>query len=219
MLGIADATDSVAGVVGWVDFENRDHLHHLKRLSSHPKFLGVRPMIQDIRDVDWMLREDVQWGFEAICDLDLTLDALGFPMHLDNFLTILTRYNDMRVVIDHCMKPQIRDHADGPHIFQRWADGMSRLAGDTSAYCKLSGVVTEANEDWTIGDIAPYTKHVVQEFGASLVMWGSDWPVCQLRASYDKWHETARALTEDKSSEDKARIFGGTAAEFYRLAV
>jgi len=84
LLGIADATDSVSGVVGWVDFERAEDIHHLKRLCKHPKFLGVRPMIQDISDVNWMLRDDVQWGFRAICDLDLTLDALGFAQHLDN---------------------------------------------------------------------------------------------------------------------------------------
>jgi len=217
MLGIADATESVAGVVGWINFENPDDLYHLTRLSSHPKFLGVRPMIQDIADVDWMLRDDVQWGFEAICNLDLTFDALGFPIHLGNFLTILTRYSNMRVVIDHCMKPQIRDNAEGPHIFQQWADGMSRLADQTGAYCKLSGIVTEANEDWTIDDLRPFASHVLQSFGPERVMWGSDWPVCQLRATYDKWINTARALTVDLSVEDKAMVFGGTANRFYRL--
>ncbi len=217
MLGIADATDSVAGVVGWIDFENRDDLHHIRRLSSHPKFLGVRPMIQDIPDVNWMLRDDVQWGFQAICELDLTLDALGFPIHLDNFLTLLNRYENMRVVIDHCMKPQIRDHGDGPHIFRQWADGMSRLADETAAYCKLSGIVTEANEDWTIDDLRPYAGHALNSFGADRVMWGSDWPVCQLRASYDEWLDAAQKLTADLSTEENAMIFGGAAAKFYRL--
>jgi len=217
MLGIADATPSVAGVVGWINFENPGDLDHLTRLSSHPKFLGVRPMIQDIGDVDWMLRSDVQWGFEAVSDLDLTFDALGFPIHLDNFLTILTRYNKMRVVIDHCMKPQIRDNGEGPHVFQKWADGMSRLADQTSAFCKLSGIVTEANEDWTIDDLRPFASHVLDSFGPERVMWGSDWPVCQLRASYDQWINTAEALIEDLSSNDKAMVFGGTAAKFYRL--
>jgi L-fuconolactonase len=217
LLGIADATDSVAGVVGWVDFEQPDHLSHLSRLAAHPKFLGVRPMIQDIADVDWMLRDDVQWGFKAICDLDLTFDALGFPMHLENFLTILKRYKEMRVVIDHCMKPQIRDHAKGPQVFQEWADGMSRLVQETSAYCKFSGIITEANEDWTIDDIRPYADHVLSSFGASRVMWGSDWPVCRLRASYDKWYQSAQSLTSGASTKEKAKIFGGTAIDFYRI--
>jgi hypothetical protein len=112
MLGIADATPHVAAVVGWIDFEKPSDLAHLKRLAQHPKFAGVRPMIQDIPDDDWMLRDDVQWAFRAVSDLGLTFDALGFPRHLANFHTILTRYPDLRVVVDHCMKPQIRDHSE-----------------------------------------------------------------------------------------------------------
>jgi L-fucono-1,5-lactonase len=219
LLGIADATDSVAGVVGWVDFEKPDHVDHLKRLSAHPKFLGVRPMIQDIADVNWMLRDDVQWGFRALCDLDLTFDALGFPAHLDNFLILLERYPHMRVVIDHCMKPRIRDHAQGPEVFQGWADGMSRLADQTGAYCKFSGLVSEAAEGWSIDDLRPYADHVLHCFGTGRVMWGSDWPVCRLRASYDRWHKTATTLTAHLSSADRARVFGGSAIDFYRLDV
>ena len=98
MLGIADATWSVGAVVGWVDFENRAHLKHLERMKNHPKFSGVRPMIQDIEDVNWMLRDDVQWGFAALADLDLTFDALGFSRHLANFLTTLKRYPNLRAV-------------------------------------------------------------------------------------------------------------------------
>ncbi len=219
MLGIADATQTVAAVVGWVDFENPDHLRHLERLARHPKFVGVRPMIQDIPDVNWMLRDDVQWGYEAVIDLDLTFDALGFPPHLDNFLTLLTRYPEMRVVIDHCMKPQIRDHAKGPEVFDRWAEGMSRLAKQTQACCKLSGLVTEAAEGWSLDDLRPYASHVLDVFGPERVMWGSDWPVCQLRASYDDWRAASEALTADIDYEDRERVFGGTAISFYRLDV
>ena len=214
MLGIADATDSVAGVVGWVDFEKPDDLAHLRRLAQHPKFCGVRPMIQDIADDDWMLRDDVQWGFQALVDLDLTLDALGFARHLDNFHTILTRYPDMRVVIDHIMKPAICDHPDG---LAHWQDGIARLARDTSAFCKLSGLVTEAAAGWTIDDLRPYATHVLDVFGPDRVMWGSDWPVCQLRASYSEWHAAAEALTAHLSGPEKELVFGDTAARFYRL--
>ncbi len=212
MLGIADVTDHVAGVVGWVDFEAPGDLAHLKRLARHPKFKGVRPMIQDIPDVDWMLREDVQWGYRALVDLDLTFDALGFPRHLDNFLTLLARHPDLRVVIDHCMKPQIRDRA-----FDDWAPGMARLARETGAYVKLSGIVTEAADGWSVADLKPYADHVLDAFGPDRVMWGSDWPVCQLQASYDRWQEVAQTLTDHLGTDEKARVFGDTASEFYRI--
>ncbi|RVT81996.1 amidohydrolase [Rhodobacteraceae bacterium CCMM004] len=214
MLGIADATPSVLGVVGWINFEQPSHLHHLKRLANHPKFKGVRPMIQDIPDVDWMLRDDVQWGFRALCDLDLSLDALGFPQHLDNFATLLARYPDMRTVVDHCMKPQFGPDED----FDTWAAGMARLS-DLGAWCKLSGLVTEAGAGWDVEMLRPYARHVIDTFGAERVMWGSDWPVCQLAAAYDDWCAAAHQMTEHYDATASARIFGGSAIEFYRLDV
>ena len=212
LLGLADITESIAGVVGWVDFEAPGDLLHLERLSQHPKFLGVRPMIQDIKDVDWMLREDVQWAYQALIDLDLTFDALGFPQHQPNFQALLNRYPDMRVVLDHCMKPQIRSNG-----FDAWASGIERLAKDTGAYVKLSGLVTEAAADWQIDDLRPYADHVLAQFGADRIMWGSDWPVCQLNAPYERWHDVAKTLTDPLSEAEKARIFGGTAIDFYGI--
>lgn len=216
MLGLADATPSVGAVVGWVDFERPEHLAHLTRLARHPKFKGVRPMIQDIPDDDWMLRDDVQWGFRAVVELDLVFDALGFPRHLANFLTILKRYPAMRTVVDHCMKPQIRDHSD--RNFRFWADGMARIADETGAFVKLSGLVTEAGADWTVEDLRPYAAHVIEVFGPERVMWGSDWPVCRLRCEHDRWRAAAETLTAGLSDAARARIFGGAAAEFYGLS-
>jgi len=217
MLGLADATPVIKGVVGWIDFEDPAHLAHLKRFSAHPKFLGVRPMIQDIPDVNWMLRGDIQWAFEAIVDLDLTFDALGFPQHLANFTTLMRRHPDLRVVYDHCMKPQIRDQRAGRDAFSEWADGMSNLAENTGGYCKLSGLVTEADAGHTIDDLAPFVDHVIAAFGPARVMWGSDWPVCRLQAEYAHWHDTAQRLTASLPQDARDDIFGATAARFYRL--
>ena len=214
MLGIADATPSVAGVVGWIDFERPEDANHLRRLAQHPKFLGVRPMIQDIPDDGWMLRDDVQWAYQALVDCDLTFDALGFPRHLDHFHTLLCRYPDMRTVIDHCMKPQIRNHSDDG--FAHWAAGMTRLAQDTGAVCKLSGIVTEC-DGWSIDALRPYVAHVLSAFGPERVMWGSDWPVCRLECSYEDWHAAALSLTQDLSDQARDWVFGGTAAAFYRI--
>lgn len=209
MLGIADATDFVARVVGWVDFENRDDLGHLEKLARHPKFAGVRPMIEDIADPDWMLRDDIAWAFAAICDLDLTFDALGFPLHCDNFMRLKDRYPGMRVVLDHCLKPRIRDGA-----LADWAAGMARLAEGTDACCKLSGLATEALPGWGQATLAPYAEHVLKVFGARRVMFGSDWPVLELNGSYEDWYMAAAALVP---KEDHAEVFGGTAARFYRI--
>jgi len=215
LLGIADATPYVAKVVGWINFEDPSQLETLKRFSAHPKFAGVRPMIQDIPDENWMLREDVQWAFQAIIDLDLTFDCLGFPQHLNNFHTLLTRYADMRAVIDHCMKPLLRE--PGTENFQLWSHGMTRLAEDTNAYCKLSGLITETDGDWSARTLRPYTDHVIAAFGAERIMWGSDWPVARLRCEYEQWHRLALELTDTLASSERSSIFGGTATTFYRI--
>jgi len=213
MLGMADATDFIAGVVGWVDFEQSEDVKVLERLANHPAFKGVRPMIQDIPDDDWMLRDDVQWAFRAITELDLTFDALGFPRHLKNFLTILTRYPAMRVVVDHCMKPQIGDHTVESFTF--WSEGMARIAKETDASCKLSGLVTETGPGWTVDELRPYVNHLLDVFGPERIMWGSDWPVCRLRTEYEGWLAAADDLTRALGREARDRVFGGTAAEFY----
>lgn len=217
MLGIADASSSVAGVVGWVDFENREHMRHLERLKRHRKFVGVRPMIQDIADVDWMLRDDVQWAFSALSDLELAFDALGFSRHLKNFLTILTRYPNMRTVVDHSMKPQIRDHGTSRDEFAFWAEGMSRIASQTGAYCKLSGLVTEIDGGWNVETLRRYGEHVLSAFGPDRLMWGSDWPVCLLQSGYAQWLNAAEAMCDGLSEPDRAQVFGGTAQRFYRI--
>jgi L-fuconolactonase len=210
MLGLADATAFVAKVVGWVDFENPDDLKHLARFAKHKKFSGVRPMIQDIPEVDWMHRADVQWGFDAIIDLDLTFDALGFPVHLDNFLKLFKRYSSARIVIDHCMKPVIRKNE-----FDQWARKMTVIARETTVLCKLSGLPSEARKGWTIETLRPYAEHVIDVFGPSRVMWGSDWPVVELNGNYASWRHAAESYVTDES--ERKEVFGGTAAKFYRI--
>jgi L-fuconolactonase len=210
MLGIADSHDFIAKVVGWVDFENRDDLKQLIRLAKHPKFAGVRPMIQDLQDAEWMHRRDVQWAFDAIIDLDLTFDALGYPIHLDPFQRLFDKYPNMRTVIDHCMKPVIRENQ-----FDDWARRMATIAKATPVFCKLSGIATESRPGWTVDTLKPYAAHVIESFGPNRVMWGSDWPVLELNGTYGSWHDAAQGYVG--SGAVNVAIFGGTAATFYRI--
>jgi len=216
LLGIADSTAQVAKVVGWIDFEDSTQINTLARLAAHPKFVGVRPMIQDLADDNWMLRDDIQWAFEALIDLNLTFDCLGFPRHLDNFLTLLSRYPKLRAVIDHCMKPQLGSHDEAS--FNHWANGMTQLAQNTNAYCKISGLVTEVDTDWSDAVLKPYTDHILTVFGAQRCMWGSDWPVARLRCEYNDWFEQALRLSRHLSSAENKRLFSDTAAEFYAIS-
>lgn len=212
MLALADGNEFVQGVVGWADFANPDAPARIARLAHHPKLKGLRPMIQDIADDDWMLRAELEPAFRALVESDLVFDALVLPRHLENLLILLARYPDMRVVVDHCAKPEI---ASGG--FEGWADNIERVAAESRAFCKLSGLVTEAGEDWTVEDLRPYVEHVLACFGAERIVWGSDWPVCTLAASYDAWVEATDSMLASRSGQERAAILGGNAARLYRL--
>lgn len=212
LLVIAERTDSVLGVVGWVDFEDRMHSPALERFALHRKFKGVRPMIQDIADPRWVCHGNLNWAFDAVAELGLCFDALVFPEHVPFILKRLSRQPELKVVIDHGAKPIIRER-----LFDDWAADMTRIARDTSALVKLSGLVTEAGADWSADMLRPYTDHLLTAFGPSRMMWGSDWPVCLLASSYDRWLETAQALTAECTPEEQAAIFGGNAVNFYGL--
>jgi L-fuconolactonase len=212
MLGIADACSEVLGVVGWVDFEDPADLHHLDRLARHPLLKGVRPMIQDIPDVDWMLRPELEWAYRALIAHDLAFDALTFPRHLKNLRILLDRYPELRVVIDHGSKPDI---ARGD--YDDWAQDMAALARDTTALVKLSGLVTEAGPGWQVDDLRPYVDHLLETFGAGRMIFGSDWPVVTLASNYQRWVDAAEELTQACAAGERLAIFGGNAIDFYRL--
>lgn len=214
LLSIAADTPTVAAVVGWINFEDPSERQSLDRLAQNPYFVGVRPMIQDLDD-GWMHSTNIQWAYAAAAEMDLTFDALGFPRHLKDFDTLFSRYPSLRTVVDHCMKPQI--DAFDQTAFQNWADGISRLAAHPHVFCKLSGIVTEADDGVTVDRLQPYTDHVIAAFGANRVMWGSDWPVLRLRYEYETWFRMAQELTQSLDTTSRSQIFGGTATQFYRL--
>jgi L-fuconolactonase len=212
MLGLARENPFIKGVVGWVNFEAADATDRIAGLVQEPALVGLRPMIQDIQDPDWMLRDGLTPTYEALIAADLTFDALTLPRHLKQLRLLLTRHPRMRVVIDHASKPDIR--AGG---FDGWAGDMAVLASSTSAFCKLSGLVTEAARDWTARDLRPYVAHLLATFGPSRLIWGSDWPVCTLAASYGEWLAATDELLAGVSEADKAAIMGGNAVRAYHL--
>ncbi|NRB18977.1 MAG: amidohydrolase family protein [Rhodobacteraceae bacterium] len=212
MLSLADDHSFIKGVVGWVDFERPDAAQQIAELATHAALVGLRPMIQDIADPDWMLRPALTPAFLALIAEDLTFDALTLPPHLPNLIQLLQRHPDMRVVINHGSKPLIRDG-----LMQPWAENMAVLARDTRAYCKLSGLVTEANSGWTTEDLKPYVDHLLSCFGPDRLIWGSDWPVCLLASNYHAWVETTETLLSGLCARDRDAILGGNAARAYSL--
>ncbi len=212
MLSLADETSFIKGVVGWVDFEASDAATQIEKLNKHPALIGLRPMIQDIADPLWMLGDALTPAFTELISRGLTFDALTLPQHLGPLRNLLARHPDMKVVIDHGSKPLIRDA-----ILEGWAEDMAALASETNAWCKLSGLVTEAASDWTVDDLRPYVDHLLNTFGPSRLIWGSDWPVCTLASSYERWLETTDLLLSQLSSSERDAVMGGNAARAYNL--
>ena len=214
LLETAKETDFVSGVVGWVDFESDRVADDIAYLMQRGPLVGLRPMIQDISDDDWLVREELLTAFRGLAEHGLTFDALVLPRHLPRLLAVAKANPDLAIVIDHCAKPEIAAGA-----IETWARDIAALAELPNVYCKLSGLVTEAGEDWSVDDLMPFAQHVLKSFGTECVMWGSDWPVVNLAGGYDQWMVATNELLADLHEYDRDQIMGGNAARFYRVSV
>lgn len=210
MLDIATRTDFVKGVVGWADFEAKNAPDVIGRLAARDHLVGLRPMIQDIPDPEWMLRPSIEPAIAAMERGGLRFDALLKPPHLQPFVKFLRKYPNLPIVIDHGAKPEIRN--DG---FVAWAPAVAEIARDERVFCKISGLITEAKSDWQTGDLRRYIDHLVACFGTHRLMWGSDWPVANLAGGHDRWMEASEACLSALSGDERAAIYGGTAGRFY----
>jgi len=213
LLELAAATPFVAGVVGWTDLEAADAPAAIEAMSANPKLLGLRPMLQDLEDDAWILRPTVAPALDAMQRLGLRFDALVKPRHLLHLTRLLAARPGLGVVIDHGAKPDIAAGA-----LAEWAEAIRRVARDSAAVCKLSGLVTEAAPGWREETLRPYVDVLLEAFGPTRLMWGSDWPVVNMAGGYAAWHAAAEALTERCTADDRDEIFGGTAQRFYGFA-
>jgi L-fuconolactonase len=214
LLTLAESTDFVGAVVGWVDLEQPADIAVLEQLAAHPKFRGVRPMIQSIPDPEWMLRPELRTSLNAVQRLGLTFDALVKPPHLDALIAFVDRYPDLPVVVDHGAKPEIAAGRDG---FEPWAPRMTELAKRPQVRCKLSGLLTEAGDRTRLEDLLPFIDHLIDVFGPGRLMWGSDWPVVELVTPYGTWFDLARAAIARLSRSEQQSILGDVARDFYRI--
>jgi len=212
LLALARTAPSVRGVVGWVDFARPEERATLDRLAADPLLVALRPMVQDIPDDDWVLQPDLAWAFAALQERGLAFDALGFPRHARRFLRLCERHPDLRVVADHGMKPRIAQRE-----FDAWAADMRDLARHTDCRCKLSGLASEAEPGAGAEVFRPYVEHLLDVFGAHRLMWGSDWPVASATIGYATWYAICRNLLEPLGPDERDRVFGANAIDFYRL--
>jgi L-fuconolactonase len=213
LLTLADENPFIAGVVGWVDLQSDRVGQQLDELAAHPKFKGVRHLVESEPADDWLIQESVRKGLDELSSRGLSYDLLVHTRHLKHARAVVDRCPQLQFVIDHLAKPPIaRNEID------EWARQMKPMAAAGNVWCKLSGLVTEANwNSWRIEDFIPYVDKAFELFGPQRLMFGSDWPVCLLAASYEQVLETFQTLLSDLSEEERDRVFSKNASQFYRI--
>jgi len=215
LLDIAAGTDFVAGVVGWLDLDSDGFPDRLAAYARHPHLLALRPMVQDLEDDRWLLRPRVLRHLALVAEAGLRFDLLLLPRHVPVAAEMLRRVPGLKAVVDHCAKPELALGRLDP-----WRADMTSIARLPGVYCKLSGLVTEAaHQGWSLDDLRPAVEHVLEAFGPERLIFGSDWPVCTLAASYGEVVNAARSLLAPHlGPEAMAGVFGGNGARFYGLS-
>jgi L-fuconolactonase len=211
LLQLAREHAFIAGVVGWVDFESPTVIDTIGELAADVNLVGLRPMMQDLPDTEWMLRQEFDPVFEALIDHGLVFDALVRPQHLPALRELVARYPDLAVVLDHAAKPPI---ATGN--LDAWKRGISALADASEIVCKISGLVTEACKS----DAPTFVEcidHLFETFGPKRLMWGSDWPVCELVCSYEDWRRTSGILINRLSFAEREQVHSAVARKTYGI--
>ncbi|WP_217567697.1 amidohydrolase [Streptomyces sp. GbtcB7] len=215
-LALAARSELIAGVVGWTDLTRPDVADELARLRELPggrHLKGVRHQVQGEPDPEWLLRPDVRDGLAAVAEAGLVYDLVVLPHQLPACVRAAAGHPGLTFVLDHLGKPPI---ATG--VLRPWATAVRALAALPNTVCKLSGMVTEADHaKWTVDGLRPYADTVLDAFGPGRLMFGSDWPVCTLAASYGQVVDAAEELTGGLGAEERAEVFGGTATRVYRL--
>jgi L-fuconolactonase len=213
LLELASQNDCIRAVVGWVPLTDPAVGSHLEKYWHYPKLKAVRHVLQDEPDDLFILREDFNRGVSQLEDVGFSYDILIFERHLPQTIEFVDRHPTQVFILDHIAKPKIKSQALSP-----WRERMRELAQRENVYCKLSGIVTEADwNTWTENDLRPFIDAVLECFGPKRLMFGSDWPVSLLACTYEKWIEVVQRSTASLSSSERDRLLGGTAKEAYRL--
>lgn len=214
-LELAASNPFIAGVVGWVDLASEQCEEQLLQFIHNPKFVGIRHITQDEPDVDFIIRDEVIRGLRVLEKHQIPFDLLFYVQHVHHAKTVARLLPDLPLVIDHISKPQIKDGR-----LDNWTQHIQDAAKFNNVFCKLSGMITEADwQEWKPADLKPYVEVALDAFGAERCMFGSDWPVCELAGSYGQVHDALCEVIGPLSNAEMDRLFGGTAIEFYNLQV
>jgi len=213
VLSLSAKSERIAGVVGWVDLASPACEDQLLEFKDQPKFVGVRHITQDEPDDDFIVRPEIVRGLHVLQKHQVPFDLLFFVKHLRHAATLGRMLPDLPLVIDHLAKPRIKEQ-----VTADWLPHLQAAARCPNIYCKLSGLVTEADwHAWKPADLRPYVLAALDAFGPDRCMFGSDWPVCELAGSYQQVHDALLECIKALSPSEQEQIFGGTAKKFYRL--
>ncbi|WP_340032865.1 amidohydrolase family protein [Paenibacillus sp. FSL K6-1122] len=214
LLQLADRHECIKGVVGWVDLCSDEVRNQLELFASNPYLKGVRHVIQDEPDLKYVLREDFQRGISLLKEYDLAYDLLVSKEQLPYAVELVKTFPEQRFVLDHLAKPDIKSG-----ILSPWKEALESLAAQPNAYCKLSGMVTEADwANWTPKDFTAYLNIAIEAFGAQRLMFGSDWPVSNVSATYSEVYGLINSHINALHILDQQMILGGTCAAFYQIS-
>ena len=213
VLKLAEQNDFIAGVVGWVDLASEECEAQLDEFKDHPKFVGIRHVVQDEPDDNFIVRPDVLRGLKVLQKHQVPYDLLFYTKHLKHAVALGRQLPELPMVIDHLSKPKIKDQ-----IVEGWQHDLQAAAKFPNIYCKLSGMITEADwQNWKPADLKPFVETALEAFGPERCMYGSDWPVCELAGSYEQVFNALKEVLGPISETESAAIFGGTAQKFYGL--
>ena len=213
LLELADENSFIAGVVGWIDLQDEGTAQQLDVLTTCSKLKGVRHLVESEPADDWLTQATVVRGLRELGARGLTYDLLVHPRHLKYATQVVAQCPDTRFVVDHMAKPPIKTGEIG-----EWARELKPLAAFPNVSCKLSGLVTEANwSNWRVEDLKPYVETSLEYFGPERMIFGSDWPVCLLAATYERVLDALQSLLAHLNEDERRRIFSDNAVKFYRL--
>jgi L-fuconolactonase len=214
LLNLADQNKFIKGVVSWVPLVSESVSRDLERYANRPKLKAVRHVLQDEADDNYMLRDDFNRGIRTLKNTGLRYDILVYERHLPQTIRFVDMHPEQAFILDHVAKPRIRENALTP-----WKSNLLELAKRRNVYCKISGMVTEADHrTWTPQLLRPYLDAALEAFGSRRLMFGSDWPVCLLASSYRRWYQIVNEFAIQLTPDEQDRLFGGTAVEAYGLS-
>ena len=211
LLKMSEENDFIMGVTGWLPLVDNDIENLIGRYVSHEKFKAVRHVIHDEEDDNFILRKDFNRGVSKLFKHDLVYEILIFEKHLPQTISFVDQHPEQVFVLDHIGKPRIKENVLSP-----WRENMAELAKRENVFCKMSGMVTEADfKLWTPAQLQPYADVILDSFGAERVMFGSDWPVCLVASEYDQWLNTVKDFIKQLSKNEQELILGGNARRVY----